>query len=128
MEYFRSKDGREIEPRDHIACFLGKNNSSKGRVLIWLMHLGGKFRTARQIADETGVNYEYIKARLMFWFRIKYVNRKLLIPSVGRPVWSYCIAERGRHFVDEHLPADKFSEYINDINLWRKARAASAKL
>lgn len=122
MDYFRSRDGREIQPVDHIACFKGDNNRSKSMVLIWLMYNGGTFRTAKQLANDIGVNYNYIKARLMFWYRIRYVNRKLLIRNTGRPVWSYCIAERGRHFCVDIIPDDKFDEYLNSIKQYQLAK------
>jgi predicted ArsR family transcriptional regulator len=123
MRPFYSKDGRLIVPHDHTAYFGGRNNRSKGMVLIWLLHHKGQFRTARQLADETGVNYDYLRARLSFWFNIRYVNRKVVLPRRGRPVWSYCIAERGEHFVENRIPVEKRNEYISDINLWRLVNA-----
>ncbi len=34
-------------------------------------------------------------------------------------MWSYCIAERGEHFVNNRIPIEKYKKYISDINLWR---------
>ena len=123
MRPFNSKDGRLIVPRDHTAYFGGRNNSSKGKVLIWLQHNKGRFLTARQLHDETSVSYDYLRARLSFWFNIRYLNRKVVAPHKGKPVWAYCIAERGEHFVNNRIPVEKHNEYISDINLWRKNHA-----
>ena len=120
MRPFYSKDGRVIVPYDHTVDFTGKNNSSKGKVLIWLLHRKGQFRTARQLADDTGVNYDYLRGRLSFWFNIRYINRKVVIPHRGRPLWAYCIAERGEHFVNNRIPVEKHNEYVNEINQWRR--------
>jgi len=120
MRPFNSKDGRLIIPSSHTADFTGKNNSAKSKVLIWLSHIKGKYRTARQLHDETGVNYDYLRSRLSFWYNIRYVNRKAILPRKGRPVWAYEIAERGEHFVDNRLPVEKRNEYVSDINLWRE--------
>jgi len=119
MQPFESKDGRVIVPYSHTADFTGKNNSTKSKVLIWLIHNKGKYRTARQLADDTGVSYDYLRARLSFWYNIRYINRKVVTPRKGRPVWAYCIAERGEHFVNNRIPVDKHNEYVKDINLWR---------
>ena len=64
MRAFVSRDGRQIEPFDHTAYFGGSNNSSKSKVLIWLLHVKGNYRTARQLFYETGVSYSYLCQRL----------------------------------------------------------------
>ena len=122
MRPFYSKDGRMIEPRDHIADFTGKNNSCKGKVLIYLLHVKGKYLTARQLHDTTGVSYDYLKGRLSFWFNIRYVNRKVLAPAKGKPAWAYCIAERGELFVNYRIPQDKRNEFIQEINDWNESK------
>lgn len=120
MRPFNSKDGRLIVPVDHMADFTGKNNSSKSKVLIWLLHNKGKFRTARQLYNDIGVDYDYLRTRLSFWYNIRYLNRKAVIPRMGRPAWAYCIAERGEHFVNARIPVEKYNEYIAEINLWHR--------
>jgi len=122
MRPFYSKDGRLIEPRDHIADFTGKNNSCKGKVLIYLLHVKGKYLTARQLHDKTGVSYDYLRQRLSFWFNIRYINRKVLAPARGKPAWAYCIAERGDHFVNYRIPQDKRNEFIQEINDWNESK------
>lgn len=125
MKPFVSKDGRLIEPVDHLACFRGKNNSSKGKVLIYLLYLEGKFRTARQIFFDTGVSYAYLRSRLSFWFNIRYLNRKALLPARGSPVWAYAIAERGKNFVTYRIPPEKRNEYVSSINEWQSIHKLS---
>lgn len=119
MRPFLAKDGRQIEPVDHIADFTGRNNSAKSTVLIYLNHIEGKYRTARQLHEATGVSYGYLRQRLSFWFNIRYINRKVTAPAHGKPAWCYCIAERGKHFVTYRIPEDKMDEYISGINLWQ---------
>lgn len=121
MRPFNSKDGRTIVPFNHYIDFTGKNNNSKGKVLIWLLHIKGKHRTARQLHDETGVNYNYLRARLSFWYNIRYLNRHAILPSKGRPVWAYSIAERGEHFVNDMMPIEKRNDFTTEINFWRRA-------
>jgi len=116
MEPFESKDGRLIIPEEHIVDFTGRNNSSKGKVLIYLAHIKGKYLTALQLHQATGVSYDYLRQRLSFWYNIRYINRKVIAPAKGRPKWTYCIAERGLNFVDVRLPDDKRNQYIKEIN------------
>lgn len=124
MKPFETKDGRLIIPVDHIADFTGGNNASKSKVLIFLLHIGDtRYMTARELADKTGVSYSYLKARLSFWFNIRYLNRKVRAPAKGKPSWSYCIAERGRDFVLDRIPPDKKNELTGEINAWLKATA-----
>ena len=124
---FISKDGRTIIPVDHTADFTGKNNSVKGKVLIWLLYKRGSYFTARQLSEETGVDFNYLKCQLSFWYLIRYVDRKVVEPSRGRPWWTYKIAERGVHFVNDRIPEEKRIEFINDINLWRNNQNLAAK-
>ena len=108
---------------DHIADFTGKNNSCKSKVLIYLLCIKGKYCTARQLHDKTGVGYDYLRQRLSFWFNIRYLNRKVLAPAKGKPCWAYCIAERGERFVNFRLPSDKRNEFVNDINNWSEVKS-----
>lgn len=121
---FLSKDGRTIVPRDHVANFTGRNNSSKSKVLIFLLYKRGSYFTARQLSDETGVDYDYLKGRLSFWYNIRYLNRKAVSPASGRPWWAYCLDERGRLFVNDRIPAEKRDEYTREINQWRQKPVA----
>lgn len=123
MRPFISKDGRTIVPVDHTACFIGRNNSCKGKTLIWLKYKKGKFYTARQLHEATGVSYAYLRSRLSFWYNIRYLNRKV-VSYKGRAVWAYAIAERGEHFVTERIPIEKSNEFVDEINLWRKVQSA----
>ena len=125
MEPFNSKDGRLIKPHDHLADFTGDNNRSKSKVLIWLLHNKGKYRTARQLAEDTGCAYAYLKGRLSFWYNIRYINRHAVLPARGRPHWAYCIAERGAHFVNDRIPANKYDEYIKEVKEWLSFRKAA---
>lgn len=113
--------GRMIEPVDHIANFTGKNNHCKGKVLVYLLHIEGKYLTAAQLHIKTGVSYNYLKARLSFWFNIRYINRKIHAPARGKPTWCYCIAERGKHFVMDRIPVEKKDQLVREINAWLKA-------
>ena len=123
MRPFYSKDGRLIVPVDHYADFTGKNNSSKSKILLWLQFKKGAHYTARQLHNDTGVSYDYLRQRLSFWFNVRYLNRRVVTPRRGRPCWAYCIAERGEHFINNRIPQEKRNEYISDINLWRQANA-----
>lgn len=125
MRPFVSKDGREIEPVDHEAYFGGSNNNSKGKVLIYLLHIEGQFRTARQLHEATGVSYAYLRTRLSFWYNIRYINRKVLAPARGSPCWAYAIAERGKNFLTYRLPPDKRNELVKAINEWQSIHSTA---
>lgn len=126
MRPFYSKDGRLIVPLEHEAKFVGKRNSCKGKVLIILYHFKDKYLTARQIHEYTGVSYEYLETRLSFWYNIRYINRKPLSRAKGQPVWTYQIAERGKHFVDFRMPQDSHNTYVSEINAWIKEHRATS--
>ena len=122
MNPFYSKDGRLIVPVDHYADFTGKNNSSKSKILLWLQFKKGAHYTARQLHNDTGVNYDYLRGRLSFWYNIRYVNREVRVRQKGSPAWAYCIAERGEIFISR-IPQDKRNEFIEEINLWRQIQS-----
>ena len=124
---FISKDGRTIVPVDHTADFTGKNNSAKGKVLIWLLYKHGSYFTSRQLAEETGVDFNYLKCRLSFWYLIRYIDRKVVEPSRGRPWWTYCIDDRGIHFVNDCMPPEKRNELTEEINTWRSNQNLASK-
>ncbi len=119
MQPFYSKDKRVIVPREHIADFTGLNNSSKSKVLLYLLHEKGKYFTARQLHEETGVSYDYLRGRLSFWYNIRYLDRAPIISVKGKLAWGYRIDDRGEHFVKDRIPQEKREEYLSDINLWR---------
>lgn len=124
MRLFKSRDGRYIEPRQHIAYFKGDNNRSKSKVLLFLHYQLGKglqgLFTAKELHNETGVPYAYLASRLKFWYNIRYLNRKPVDTGQGRPVFAYSIDERGIHFVEDRIPIDKRNEYVEEINSWRQ--------
>lgn len=119
MRPFNSTDGRMIVPVEHVAKFNGKNNASKSKVLIFLEKNSDKYFSTQEISLWTGVGYAYLKQRLSFWWKIRYVNRKAKGGDKGRPIWVYQIAERGRLFVDNRIPPDRYHEYINEMRRWK---------
>lgn len=119
MEPFYSKDGRRINPEDHIASFNGKRNVSKGKALLILQHFDGEYLTANEIHHATGVRLSYLHQRLSFWYNIRYINRKLTDRG-GHPCYEYKLADRGRRFVDIRMPAETRDKYIEEINNWLK--------
>ena len=126
MRPFTTKDGRTIEPRGHEATFRGLHNASKSKVLIYLRHWlkhGKGGQTARQLSEATGVSYDYLRARLSFWHRIRYIDRRAIDPGQGRPQFAYKISERGLRFVTDRIPPDRLADYIAELNLWRKDHA-----
>ena len=120
MRPFKSTDGRLIYPQTHLAKFNGKRNSCKSKTLLVLYNNDGKYLTARQLHKLTGVSLEYLEVRLTFWYNIRYLNRKPTSPAHGRPVWSYQIAERGKHFVEDRIPPDKRMTYLLEIKTWQQ--------
>jgi hypothetical protein len=127
MRSFYSKDGRLITPRPHEAHFLGKHNASKAKAIIYLEFLYRKgyksWLTANQIHNETGVSFEYLKSRLTYWYRIRYLKRGVIDQSKGRSLYTYRIDDRGIRFVNERIPFDRYADYVREINAWRKNNA-----
>jgi hypothetical protein len=113
---FYGRAGIWYEYVGHKASFRGKNNTTKGKVLILLharKHKPGM--TAGEIHKWTGVDYNYICARLVYWCQWRYIIRS---PSQvnGRPCWSYRIAKRGERFVTTILPSPMRARLVAEIN------------
>jgi hypothetical protein len=119
MRPFIAKDGRYIIPTEHIAKFIGKRNASKGKTLIILSHNKAKYLTPKEIHARTGLSLSYLYARLTFWYRIRYVDRKALAPETGRPVWTYRIGSRGLRFIRERMPMATYARYLVELKEWQ---------
>jgi len=122
MRPFNSRDGRHIEPREHIVDFTGKNNSSKSTIFIYLQYLKGNYRSVRQLHDETGVSYDYLRSKISSWWRWRFLNRRANLPAKGKPYWSYSLAERGDDFIKYRVPLEKYNECVKRINDWSVMR------
>ncbi len=127
MRQFYSKDGRLITPRPHEAHFEGKHNASKAKVLIYLEYRYRKGfyhgMTAQQLHDATGVNFNYLKSRLTYWYHIGYLKRGVIEREKGRSLYTYRIDDRGIRFVYERIPLDRYNDFVREINEWRKNNA-----
>lgn len=117
MRDFIAEDGRHITPMPHVATFNGRHNANKTKTLIILNHFNKQSLTAKEIHYYSGVPLLYLRQRLTFWYRIRYVDRQLA-ERAGRPCWSYRIDERGTKFLNNRVPHDKLDLYIGEINAW----------
>ena len=109
-------------PRE--ATFKGAHNASKCKTLLLLYHrkhkLGlGTGLSARDIHLQSGVGYDYLRARLGVWFKWGYLSRRLTINYTGKPAFSYTIAKRGEHFIENRVPQEALDRYIAEIRIFR---------
>ncbi|MFH0942540.1 MAG: hypothetical protein V1823_05940, partial [Chloroflexota bacterium] len=69
------------------------------------------------------VPYASLLSLISKWYKWRYVDRRAVGVDGAKPHYVYGIAERGIHFVDDRIPADKYNAYIAEINAHRaKAR------
>jgi DNA-binding MarR family transcriptional regulator len=120
---FTTNDGRSFQARPHIATFNEKHNAAKSKVFIVLYHaryeLEQPWLRLKEIHDTSGVDYTYIKVKLVKWCKWNYVLRKM-DDQDGRPHFVYSIAARGKHFVEDILPREWLQQYIADIREYKK--------
>lgn len=112
--------GRFHDSQPHEATFNGKHNMAKSKVLIVLLArykqgLGGL--SARELHNATGVSLTVLKTKLSQWAKWKYVVRR--VASGYRPHYSYTISERGAKFILIRIPADRYNEYVAEINAFK---------
>ncbi len=117
---FTTKAGRRVETRPHFASFNEIHNASKSKVLILLYHRSHKLRAATglgvgEISKQSGVNYDYVKARVSKWVGWGYLERTISNSSPGRPIYLYRIAKRGEHFIEDILPEEWLKRYVSEI-------------
>lgn len=120
----RNKSGELIQARPHFATFNEKHNACRSKVYIILYHR--KFRqfidtglTLKEIALLSTVDYFYIKAKIGKWVSWGFVDRKGIRLSNGKPAFCYTIGTRGRHFVEDIIPADWLKTYVDEIKAQR---------
>ena len=110
--------------KSRFATFRGSHNASKTKTLIILHHHKYNLKLStglnvRQLHSESGVNYDYLRSRLGKWFKWKYVSRRAHDDGNGRPMFYYTITVRGEHFINNIVPKDVLTRYINEINQYR---------
>lgn len=94
------------------ASFLGKNNATKLRVLLFLSLYRHKASgvakfTAHEIADKVpNVSSNYLSGKLGYWWLWGYVNRKPreCPGKLGRAEYEYSLGAKGRHFIEDIVP------------------------
>jgi hypothetical protein len=119
------KGGKVVLARIHRANFKGKANSSKCKVLIVLYqyhytkhHNNGL--TLGQLHLQSGVSTEYLKTHLHKWTKWKYLNRKPVVNEMtGHLCFSYEIAARGAHMLEDIAPREKLVEWEQQLLAWR---------
>ena len=121
---FTTRQGKHVETRPHFAAFDDKHNSSKSRVIIVLYHRKYKAQnnTGLGVGDlhkQSGVNYDYIKSRVTKWVDWGYLERSVKDNKIGRPLYVYTLAERGRHFIEDIIPKDWLKRYISEIKAFK---------
>jgi len=117
---FTTKTGKHVETKPHFATFNEKHNVSKCKVLITLYHRKYKLKVntglgVSELHKQSGVNYDYIKSRVTKWVEWRYLERSVKDNRVGRPLYVYRLADRGRHFIEDIVPRDWLERYIAEI-------------
>lgn len=121
---FMNKDGKVIISKSHIATFNGVHNASKAKVFIVLYHLKYKLglNTGLNVLDlylQSGVNYDYLRSKLGKWYEWGFLSRRPVDSGKGRAVYTYMIAKRGEHFIEDIVPRDILNQYVAEIKAFR---------
>ena len=99
------------------ANFIGKRNHSKVRVLILLYNTQNNFLSAVQIAEESGISYDYCRNRLRFWFKWGYLKSYLEKTKFDR-ARKYAISKKGLRYL-EKVPAHIAREIMAELEDYR---------
>ena len=123
---FANSQGELYSTRFHDANFGEKHNASKAKCLLILYHhkhkLGHKYGlSVAELSQASGVSYSYVKARVRFWLQWGYIHRKVKLSGV-RPTFTYTIAKRGTHLLEDILPEFWLQYYVAQIKAYRARR------
>ncbi len=111
----------------HKATFKGVHNAVKTKVLMVLydreLQKGiSTGLTARQLHFESGVNYDTLRSELGKWHSWGYVSRRGKDDGQGRAIWHYYLAARGKHFLENRVPAKVLKRYQSELQAWWRSR------
>ena len=102
--------------------FNGRHNELKCKVLYILYeaykadpYSGGRWLTAKQIYELTGVNYRSLLSRLPLYVRWKYI----LCPKRRYSFKKYAISKAGRDYFDKYKDNMPLASYKRDIKAWQ---------
>lgn len=106
------------------ATFEGTHNITKAKVFLFLYHRRYKLHLntgldIRRIAEETGTNYDYLRAKAGKWCRWKYLSRQVGLSPDRRPVYLYYLGKRGETFLRERVPKDVLQRCIRELQAVR---------
>jgi hypothetical protein len=91
--------------RPHIASFNYPHNHVKALVFLYLYYFrfnnGGRYLSARVIAENTGTRYGSLVVLLERWCRWNYTARRK-----GKSCYLYHLCSRGEDFIRYRVPAD----------------------
>jgi hypothetical protein len=117
---FVNKNGKPFVTRRHTATFNEIHNASRSMAYLVLYHrrytLGKETGLGvRALSNQSGVDYDYIRAKIGKWVSWGFLLRKVAVPESGRPYYTYMMDERGKHFVEDILPREWREYYIDAI-------------
>ncbi len=125
---FISKSGKVIISKPHIATFNDVHNASKTKVFIVLYHRKNRLGlntglNVRDIHLQSNVDYDYLRTRMSKWHEWGYLSRRPVDSGKGRAVYTYMIAKRGEHFIEDIVPGDILNQYIAEIKAFKSKQA-----
>ena len=112
-----------------IATFNGRHNAVKSKILLTVLLNKEKENgsmSARQLADASGEDYDYLLTRLGLWTKWKYLIRHTKSGDI-RPVYCYSIGKRGEDFIQYRIPSGKIEEYQAELAAYRAERSRKAR-
>ena len=105
--------------------FNGRHNELKCKVLIILYEAylsdpygKGRWLTAKQIYELSGVNYKSLLTRLPLYHQWKYV----LSPKIRYGFKRYAISKAGRAYFDKYKDTMPLARYMRDIEAWQSEK------
>ncbi len=93
----------------HYATFNGKHNATKSRCFI-VLYLNGGYLRPREVRQLVGMNRVFLDR----WHRMNYLVRRMG-HGRGTAHFVYALSLRGRRFVTERIPPEKYEEYLTEI-------------
>ncbi|GEM_PF-4517426 len=99
------------------ANFIGKRNHSKVRVLILLYNNQNIFLSATQIAEESGISYDYCRNRLRYWFKWGYLKSYLEKTKFDR-ARKYAISKKGLRYLAK-VPDQIAAQILGELKDYR---------
>ena len=107
--------------------FRGVHNFSKTKAFLVLYdrkhHKGVNTGLGvRELHLLSGVDYDYLRTKLVKWAQWGYLNRRPVEGRNGRATWAYTIGAKGERFIKDIVPPEVLRECVEAVKAHRAQR------